>query len=169
MLRASITDGRLPAGSRLPTEAELQEKFGISRSVVRQALLTLTAEGLILRGRGRGSVVAPRSEHHRLVQRMSGLQAQLPRVQTEILSITPGRNALAEATLAVPQVLEIRRLRSADGEPIALIETWLPLPLAVTLTAAELTDAPLHATLRRRLGIAIVSGRRLAPQRRATD
>jgi GntR family transcriptional regulator len=57
-------------------------------------------------------------------------------------------------------VLEIRRLRSADGEPIALIETWLPLPLAESLTAAELTDASLHATLRRRFGIAIVSGRR---------
>jgi GntR family transcriptional regulator len=65
VLRASITDGRLPAGSQLATEAELQEKFGISRSVVRQALLTLTAEGLILRGRGRGSVVAPQGDHHR--------------------------------------------------------------------------------------------------------
>ena len=120
VLRASITDGRLPAGSQLPTEAELQEKFGISRSVVRQALLTLTAEGLILRGRGRGSVVAPRGELHRLVQRMSGLSTQLPRV------------------------LEIRRPRSADGEPIALIETWLPL--AESLTAAELTDAPAQGT-----------------------
>ena len=160
VLRASITDGRLPAGSQLATEAELQEKFGISRSVVRQALLTLTAEGLILRGRGRGSVVAPQRAHHRLVQRMSGLSTQLPRVQTEVLSITPERNALAEATLAAPQVLEIRRLRSADSDPIALIETWLPLHLAETLTAAELTDASLHATLRRRFGIAIVSGRR---------
>ena len=60
VLRSRITDGSLPAGSLLPTEAELTERFGISRSVVRQALLALTGEGLVLRGRGRGSVVAPR-------------------------------------------------------------------------------------------------------------
>lgn len=90
---------------------------------------------------------------------MSGLSTELPRVQTEILSIRPERNALAEGALGVAGVLEICRLRSADGEPIAVIETWLPLPLAETLTTAELTDASLHATLHRRFGIAIVSGR----------
>ncbi|CAN5278886.1 hypothetical protein BH09ACT2_BH09ACT2_08550 [soil metagenome] len=52
VVRSRITDGSLPAGSMLPTEAELTEKFGISRSVVRQALLALTGEGLVLRGRG---------------------------------------------------------------------------------------------------------------------
>jgi DNA-binding GntR family transcriptional regulator len=47
--------------------------------------------------------------------------------------------------------------RSVDGEPIALIETWLPL--TETLTAAELTDASPRQALRRSFGIAIVSGR----------
>lgn len=37
VLRASLTDGRLPAGSQLATEAELQEKFGISRSFARHS------------------------------------------------------------------------------------------------------------------------------------
>lgn len=158
ILRSRITDGWLPAGSMLPTEAVLTEKFGISRSVVRQALLALTSDGLVLRGRGRGSVVAPLGEHHRLVQRMSGLSTQIDEVTTLVLSLSRERDALAEATLGVRDVIALRRLRSAAGSPIALIHTWLPSSIA--LTAAELTDASLHALLRRKHGIAIVTGRR---------
>ena len=158
VLRSRITDGSLPAGSILPTEAELTKKFGISRSVVRQALLALTGDGLVRRGRGRGSVVAPLREHHRLVQRLSGLSTQIDQVTTLVLSLSPERDALAEARLGVREVVSLRRLRSAAGSPIALIHTWLPSSLA--LTAAELTNASLHALLRRKHGIAIVTGRR---------
>lgn len=159
-LRASITASRAPAGSQLPTEAELQQKYGVSRSVVRQALLTLTIDGLINRGRGRGSVVAVQGEHHRLVQRISGLSSQMPRTRTEMLSLSHGRNAVAEAALAVTDVTQLRRLRSVDNEPIALIETWLPARFAAGLTAETLTDSSLHAVLTSKFGITIVSGRR---------
>jgi len=160
VLRSRITDGSLPPGAQLPTEAELQDKFGISRSVVRQALHSLSVDGLIQRGRGRGSVVAPRGEHHRLVQRISGLSTQLPEVTTRVLSLEPERDAVAETALGVSEVVGLRRLRSAAGEPVALIHTWLPRPLAAGLTADELTDTSLHAKMRQKCGIAIVSGRR---------
>ena len=39
----------------LPSEAELQSRFGVSRSVVRQALATLEAEGLVQKVCGKGS------------------------------------------------------------------------------------------------------------------
>lgn len=164
IIRSRISDGELPPGSSLPTEAELQERFGISRSVVRQALAALTAEGLIKRGRGRGSVVAPRGEHHRLVQRMSGLSTQIAaegaQVTTEVLHLAPERNAHAEAALASAAVLGIRRLRSVGNEPIALIHTWLPLSLGERLSADDLTHASLHAVMRGKLGVSIASGRR---------
>jgi GntR family transcriptional regulator len=160
VLRSRIVDGSLPPGSQLPTEAELQERFGISRSVVRQALLPLTAEGLVQRGRGRGSIVAPRGELHRLVQRVSGLSTQVPSVTTRVLELAPGRDADAERALGSSDVHLLRRLRSAGGEAVALIHTWLPSAIAGRLTAGDLTDASLHALLRSRLGIAVVSGRR---------
>lgn len=164
VLRASIADDSLPPGSQLPTEAALQEKFGISRSVIRQALAGLAADGLILRGRGRGSVVAPHHEHHRHVQRMPGLSAQISTtsgpVSTEVLFIGRGTDARARAALGTAELLVIRRRRSAEGEAIALIQTWLPLSLAGTLTAEELTDASLHATLRTRFGVPVTAGRR---------
>src|SRR5690606_13148044 len=164
LLRSSIADGSLPPGSQLPTEAELQQKFGISRSVVRQAMASLTADGLIQRGRGRGSVVAPHHEHHRQVQRMPGLSAQISMsagpVSTEVLSIGPGTDARAAAALGTSDLLALRRRRSAEGEAIALIQTWLPLSLAGDLTADELTDASLHATLASKFDVPVTAGRR---------
>lgn len=164
ILRARIVDASLPPGSQLPTEAELQERFGISRSVVRQALQALTVEGLVLRGRGRGSVVAPRSAHHRLVQRTAGLSAQIAREgaesTTDVIALRPEHDSRAEAELGAAKVLALRRIRSVAGEPIALIHTWLPPAFSDSLTAVELTNASLHAVMREKFGVVITSGRR---------
>lgn len=160
LLRSHIVDGSLPVGADLPTEAELQAHFGVSRSVVRQALSSLTAEGLVRRGRGRGSVVAPRGEHHRLVQRLSGLSTQVPAVTTSVLALGPEHDEAAEARLGVRAVVGLRRLRRAEGEPIALIHTWLPESIGAGLTTAQLTDTSLHAVLRSTYGVSLVSGRR---------
>ncbi|MBM7026781.1 GntR family transcriptional regulator [Clavibacter zhangzhiyongii] len=160
LLRSRIVDGAWPPGSQLPTEAELQERFGVSRSVVRQSLHALTAEGLVQRGRGRGSIVAPRGELHRLVQRVSGLSTQVPSVTTRVLELAAGRDADAERVLGGSDVHLLRRLRSAGGEAVALIHTWLPRRIAERLTADDLTDASLHALLRSRLGVQVAAGRR---------
>ncbi|WP_159615202.1 GntR family transcriptional regulator [Arthrobacter zhaoguopingii] len=163
-LRAQIVNHSLPPGTVLPSEARLQDRYGVSRSVVRQALGALAAEGLIDRGRGRGSTVAPRREHHRLVHRLTGLSTQLAqagvRVETRVLSLSVQPAQGIAAALGTAEVLALERLRSIDGTPIAVIHTWLPLPLCASLTADELTDASLHAALRRKYGIDIVSGKR---------
>jgi GntR family transcriptional regulator len=160
LLRSRVVDGSLAVGADLPTEAELQTHFGVSRSVVRQALSSLTAEGLVRRGRGRGSVVAPRGEHHRLVQRLSGLSAQVPAVTTTVLALGPEHDEVAEERLGAREVIGLRRLRRAEGEPIALIHTWMPESVGRDLTRDELTDTSLHAVLRGKYGVTLVSGRR---------
>lgn len=163
-LRAQIVNHSLPPGTVLPSEAQLQEQHGVSRSVVRQALGALAAEGLIDRGRGRGSTVAPRREHHRLVQRMPGLSTQISEtgvsVETEVIGfdVEPGRGAVK--ALGTAEVLALKRLRSVDGSPIALIHTWLPLPLCAEITAEDLHNASLHGVMRQKLGIEVAAGRR---------
>lgn len=163
-LRVQIMNRSLPPGTQLPSEARLQDTYGVSRSVVRQALAALAWDGLIDRGRGRGSTVAPRPEHHRLVHRLPGLSTQIARegaqVSTQVLSLAPEAVSPATAVLGGTEVLSLRRLRLVDGSPIALIQTWLPLPECASLTADELTDASLHAALRERYDIAIVAGTR---------
>src|SRR5438132_13230505 len=55
--RERVLDGRLPAGTRLPTDGELAVQYQISRDTVRQALALLAGEGLIERVQGRGTFV----------------------------------------------------------------------------------------------------------------
>jgi GntR family transcriptional regulator, transcriptional repressor for pyruvate dehydrogenase complex len=61
IVEARILSGTFPAGSRLPTEYELTESFGVSRTVVRDALRVLVARGLVEVRRGTGTIVKPSS------------------------------------------------------------------------------------------------------------
>src|SRR5437660_1612580 len=56
-LTADITGGRIPPGSRLPTEQELIAATGVSRTVVREAVAALRAEGLVVTRQGVGAFV----------------------------------------------------------------------------------------------------------------
>ena len=57
-LAAEIASGRLARGARLPTEQALTEALGVSRTVVREAVAALRAEGLIETRQGVGAFVA---------------------------------------------------------------------------------------------------------------
>ncbi len=56
-IQQAIRDGQLPRGSRLPTERELAESFGVSRAVVREAVKVLDAIGLVTSRQGSGLYV----------------------------------------------------------------------------------------------------------------
>jgi DNA-binding GntR family transcriptional regulator len=55
LLSAALNDGFIAAGSALPSESELMERFGVSRNTVRRALGQLEREKRIVRRRGSGS------------------------------------------------------------------------------------------------------------------
>jgi GntR family transcriptional regulator, transcriptional repressor for pyruvate dehydrogenase complex len=57
-LSEEIASGRLRPGDRLPTEHFLSENFGVSRNVVREAIASLRAQGLIESRQGIGAFVA---------------------------------------------------------------------------------------------------------------
>jgi DNA-binding FadR family transcriptional regulator len=52
-----IVDGEYGAGERLPTEAQLQAEYGVSRSVIREAMKVLSSRGLVRIEQGRGTFV----------------------------------------------------------------------------------------------------------------
>jgi GntR family transcriptional regulator len=56
-LRQAIAGGTYQAGSQLPTEAEVVEMLGVSRTVVREALRALEEDGLVTRRQGVGTFV----------------------------------------------------------------------------------------------------------------
>jgi DNA-binding FadR family transcriptional regulator len=57
-LLAEISSGRLSPGQRLPTEQELMQSMKVSRTVVREAISALKAQGLVITRQGSGAFVS---------------------------------------------------------------------------------------------------------------
>jgi len=153
ILHRQIVDLRLSPGSSLPTEEELQRQFGVSRSVVRQALSGLSDLGLIRRQRGRGSVVAATPVLRRQVQRAGGLDEQAAehgqRLSTHVLSVEP--SAPPEAgieALGTTNTWKIERVRYLDDLPVAFMRTWVPRDFFPHFTAELLENASLLNLMR---------------------
>ena len=131
----AIADGDLAPGDRLPAERELAAAHGVSRMTVRQALQTLQARGLLRRaiGRNGGSFVA-RPKVERDLGTFSGLSEQLRRQ-----GVVAGARVVSAR--AVGAVIEIVRIRFADGEPFALERSRFPAARFHGLLALELTGS----------------------------
>ncbi|TAL96754.1 MAG: FadR family transcriptional regulator [Paraburkholderia sp.] len=65
-LGMDIVGGKVQPGQRLPAEAMLCERYGVSRPVLREATRVLVAKGLVVSKPRVGSVVKPRAEWHML-------------------------------------------------------------------------------------------------------
>ncbi len=60
-IMSAITSGDLPAGEKLPSETEMSAKFGVARTVVREAISLLKFDGVVEAKRGVGAFVAERT------------------------------------------------------------------------------------------------------------
>jgi GntR family transcriptional regulator len=164
ILHQQIRDHVLVPGDTLPTEEELQQRFGVARSVVRQALASLADLGLINRQRGRGSVVAAAPALRRFVNRVGGLDEQAAargqRLRTHVLrleaAITPEE---ARAALGTARSWEIERVRYLERVPVIYERHWVPRDLFPHFTADLLEGASLLALMRDH-GYASVGGPR---------
>lgn len=153
ILHRQIVDLALPPGSSLPTEEELQRQFGVSRSVVRQALSGLSDLGLIRRQRGRGSVVAATPVLRRHVQRAGGLDEQAAahgqRLRTHVLAVEPSEPPQAGIeALNTSNTWKIERVRYLDDLPVAFMRTWVPRDFFPHFTAELLENASLLGLMR---------------------
>ncbi|WP_237224076.1 GntR family transcriptional regulator [Rothia nasisuis] len=138
----------------LPTEQAFQKEFGVSRDTVRRALRELTELNLIYQVQGSGTFVAQRHDTVKAPSLRSfteDMKARGHRPQSVTLSChmveAPPLVARDLVLDAGAKVIEIRRLRSADGSPIAF-ETAHFLPEAFAQLEPEMTGS-LDAQLRR--------------------
>lgn len=96
-LAEEIRSGRLPPGARLPTEQDLMREAGVSRTVVREAVAALRAEGLVFTRQGVGAFVSDRPGEG-------------------IFRLTPSE---AEGLQQVIQVLELRLALEVEAAALA--------------------------------------------------
>lgn len=136
-LRRRLASAEWSAGDQLPTEAEVGQTYGVSRSTVRQALAMLEAQGLIEIRHGRGSFVSDVADSSLI---RAGLQ-ELQSISSTIAEMghTPGmlyHHRLLRAATATErerfglpddaEVLDIQRRIQADGITVAYSYDILP-------------------------------------------
>jgi GntR family transcriptional regulator len=146
----------LRPGARLPSDAELCSEFGVSRMTARNAMQRLAEDGLIAREPGRGSFVAEPPAYRR-ANRLMTFTHEMRRTgrvpSSRILSRVIRPSSTTEATsLGIPvrqPVVHLRRVRLADGEPIALESAVLIGSVADAVMTADLSHGSLHEALGR--------------------
>ncbi|MEO7746739.1 MAG: GntR family transcriptional regulator [Actinomycetota bacterium] len=159
-LQDELGAGSLAVGERLPSEAALTRRFGVSRVTLRQALSNLEQRGFVHPQAGRGWFVGaaraeqPVSEDPGMLQSFTematgrGLRAgavvlhctRRPADWDEAhdLGIAPGA-----------ALLSLRRLRQLDGIAVAVDHSLVPAALLPDVDAPDFRDASLYAALTR--------------------
>lgn len=168
LLRGSIASGEFKPGEHLPSEAELNRAFGVSRTTARAALDKLEQEGLIKRQSGRGSTVLD-SKVEQPVNLLTGFAEDMrrrglrPSYATMSAEFVTCAADVGEALGIDDRTFAFRivRLLSADESPIALSTSWLaPSILAGREPPARdyLDSGSLYAWLEQHCGTRIAGG-----------
>lgn len=168
ILKAKISSGEWQVEDRIPSEPELCETYGVSRTVVRQALREIELEGLIIRRKGKGTFIARPKIGESLAQKLTGFYQDMDerghKVFTQVLrqQVIPASEKIASYLEIEPDtpVIDVHRLRFIDNEPIVLVTSYLPHDLCQQLANADLSHQSLYAFIEENCGIMITSGRR---------
>jgi GntR family transcriptional regulator len=133
LLREKIDRGELQVGDRIPSEAQLCDRWGISRITTRQALAELERDGLLERVPGKGTFVKKPQGRVTRLTRLSGFGENM-----EALGLKPGYETLKADREPVPlevaghlqsaggEAFVIERILFADGERIGSHTSYLP-------------------------------------------
>ena len=136
-IRDQIEVGRIPSGTQLPTEAELQKTYGVSRDTIRKALQKLEMEGIINRRAALGTFVRSAKSVYALSS-MSSFSEQMrsrgvvPSSDLKSIDLTAEIRAdIREALQLGPEdrCYIVKRIRRGDGIPMAFEETYIPAAL----------------------------------------
>ena len=127
-----ILSGEWLPGTQLPSERELCEQYDISRITVRQALTALVMEGRLIRTQGRGTFVASPRIAQQLTQLTGFTQDMRARGKRPSARVLEAGNVSALPAVARALKIEagesvilLKRLRLADGEPVAIETAYL--------------------------------------------
>ncbi|UAL48946.1 GntR family transcriptional regulator [Sutcliffiella horikoshii] len=174
-IKNQIEAGFILPGKNIPSEREYAESYGISRMTVRQAINSLVNEGLLYRKKGSGTFVSEK----KIEQPLQGLtsftedmkkRGMTPTSKLIHFEVIPANSFIANE-LKISEyapVYEIKRIRLADGEPMALETNYLSANLVKGLTEEEV-KASIYSYVEEKLGLRITHAEQLIESVRASE
>ena len=160
IMRAKVQSGEWQPGSLIPSERELCQQYGLSRMTARQAITELVTEGVFYREQGKGTFVSRRKIRQQLEQ-LTGftedMSARGQRPSAKVLSaqMCPADEASAEQLRVAPgeSIFCLQRLRTADGEPLAIEHSKINFRGCEGLVHDDLEQQSLYRTLEDKYGL----------------
>jgi len=162
-LRSQILNGELQSDDRLPIEDDLCKMHNLSRGTVREAVRMLIDEGLVRREQGRGTFVNelhPETSLFTLSSFNEEMRRQNRIPSTLVLQAValPASPEVGERLALQPgePVVQIVRLRLADGQPVVYETRYLAQALCPGLLQEDLEHSSIHHVLVRKYHIPLV-------------
>lgn len=163
LLLSRIARGELKPGEQLPTEQALCEQFGVSRTTARRSLDELRRVGVASRQPGRGSFVAEPNLHaampylHSFTDEIRRLGYR-PGAVTLLQRTMPATDEVAaDLSLAVGMpVLQVRRLRTADDQPIFVVDSFFNTVRFPGLLDLDLSVLSIYSAIEDELRVSIL-------------
>lgn len=146
-------------GDQIPTETELAKELNVSRPTVRQALARLTADGQLVRIKGRGTFVTQPKILHESTTFISGYRAESQKkhrtIRTKVLNlsvVSPDEVVAASLQLSTSdKVIKLTRLRSIDhynnNLPVVYTTVHVPFHLFPQMTDIDFTNISFYDAL----------------------
>jgi GntR family transcriptional regulator len=162
LIKENIENGDWLPGDKIPSEYQLISEYNISRNTVKKALEDLVQDGLLYRVQGKGTFVSkPKLEQSLTgfysfskVMREKGLNPKDIIISIESIQA----NSRIARKLQIPEnaeVIELRRLRCANEEPIILETSYLPKEKVEKLNKEDLEKKSLYDILELEYGIIV--------------
>jgi GntR family transcriptional repressor for pyruvate dehydrogenase complex len=150
-IEESIRAGSLKPGDQLPTERELAQQFGVSRTAVREAVKTLTEKGLVESHSGRGTFVTSGTSHsmrHSLDSFFKSGDLTNPSYLVELRGIIePEVTILAAQRIEEQQLAMMREAVAVMDRSMRNPDAYIEADLDFHLALAEAAGNPLVLSL----------------------
>lgn len=163
-----IVEENMQEHARLPSEAELCDRFGVSRTVVREAMAQLVHERLIYKMQGKGAFIAGRREEQDFVGTTVGFSGELAdkrkevsrRILRQSVGLPTARMTKYMRIEADTPLVFIDRVLSVDGNP-RMIVRWAMLESVVPgLDTLPMENRSLYDTISRQYGVKLARAER---------